>query len=453
MPVTSEAFSLLHRGTWALALAERQGLCIDVAYCNKTIRRVERRIENTMGELQDSPLFAAGRKVYGRKFNPASNDHLAQILYSDLGHIPSKKTASGKASTDEESLRATGQADIVKLLECRKLEKIKTTYLGNFLKEQIDGVMHPFFNLNRVITFRSSSSSPNFQNIPNRDPEMKMLARQAIIPRPGHLLLCADYSGAEVRIANSYHHDPTMTTYNKDSSKDMHRDTALELFKLKPGQITKPVRNIAKGKFVFAQFYGDWYKSCAEGMWQDVLNEEYAKLADGTTLLQHMKKVGIGTPQAFENHVKKVERAFWYTRFPVYAQWKVDWWEEYQNKGYFDTYTGFRCQTVMSRNDAVNYPIQGSAFHCLLWSLCRVTEISIRDNWKSRIVGQIHDEMVLDVHPSELEMVVRTLHRVMERELLEHYAWITVPMLADVEGSPVDTPWSQKGKLDLSGIL
>ena len=96
---------------------------------------------------------------------------------------------------------------------------------------------------------------------------------------------------------------------------------------------------------------------------------------------------------------EKFEDDFWNRRFKVYNRWKDKWWEGYQKNGYVSMYTGFRCSGIMRRNECINIPIQGSAFHCLLWSFIQVDKISREQNWKSRLIGQIHDAMVLDVHP------------------------------------------------------
>ena len=85
-------------------------------------------------------------------------------------------------------------------LQIRKLEKIKGTYLEAFVREQTDGFIHPFYNLHNVRTYRSSSADPNFQNIPKRDKESMKICRRAILPRPGHMLVEADFSALEVNI-------------------------------------------------------------------------------------------------------------------------------------------------------------------------------------------------------------------------------------------------------------
>jgi DNA polymerase-1 len=98
----------------------------------------------------------------------------------------------------------------------------------------------------------------------------------------------------------------------------------------------------------------------------------------------------------------------------------------------------------MRKNECINIPIQGSAFHCLLWSFIQVDKISREQNWKSRLIGQIHDAMVLDVHPDELDMVASTVHKVTCEDLSKHWSWINVPLEVEAEVCPVDGSWNEK---------
>jgi DNA polymerase I-like protein with 3'-5' exonuclease and polymerase domains len=103
----------------------------------------------------------------------------------------------------------------------------------------------------------------------------------------------------------------------------------------------------------------------------------------------------------------------------------------------------------MGKNDATNYPAQGSAFHCLLWSFITLTNISIQEHWDSRLIGQIHDSMIWDVHPPELAHLVETVKQVTSVELLKHWDWICVPMNVEYESCEVDQPWSTKKEFEL----
>ena len=165
------------------------------------------------------------------------------------------------------------------------------------------------------------------------------------------------------------------------------------------------MRYCGKNMFVFPQFYGDFYINNARAMWEaiDAMGHE----VDGVPLKQYLKRKNIlrlGACDAkqqpangtFEKHIKKVEMDFWQKRFKVYNQWKRKWWDKYLENGGFPTLTGFRIDGVMGRNDVINYPVQGSAFHCLLWSLIQLNRWLRKNKMRSKIVGQIHDSIVAD---------------------------------------------------------
>jgi DNA polymerase I-like protein with 3'-5' exonuclease and polymerase domains len=132
-------------------------------------------------------------------------------------------------------------------------------------------------------------------------------------------------------------------------------------------------------------------------------------------------------------------------RFPVYTQWKKDWHSAYTKKGWFKTKTGFICSGIMSRNDAINYPVQGSAFHCLLWSLTDLVLHGIkRAGMKALIVGQIHDSIVADVPDSEVDDFLRLVHHTTTTKLREAFRWINVPLDVEADVCPLGGSWADK---------
>jgi DNA polymerase-1 len=98
----------------------------------------------------------------------------------------------------------------------------------------------------------------------------------------------------------------------------------------------------------------------------------------------------------------------------------------------------------MDKNMVINYPIQGTAFHCLLWSFIQINKISIAEGWRSRLIGQVHDSMVLDVHPDELNHVASTIQRVTCKDLPKAWSWIIVPLEVEADLCPVDASWADK---------
>lgn len=454
-PLTHQAYKLLHDGALALARAERQGMRVDKNY----IHTKRKELDEEIGELE--------RKLEGTNFyrhwvhsrnerrpNLNSGAQLSKFLYKVKKLTPAKLTPSGQGSTNEEALSQLAIPELDMILRIRKLKKINETYLDNFLREQTRGYIHPFFNLHLVKTFRSSSDKPNFQNIPKRDKEAMQIVRRALYPRPGHMLLEVDYSGLEVRIAACYHKDPNMLQYIRTDA-DMHGDIAKEIYKLdefdKSIEGHAMLRAAAKNGFVFPQFYGDYYANCAYS-----LACGWGKLPPGTWergqgiivgkehLSDHLIDNKISSLGKFTRHVQRIEDDFWGNKFAVYSTWKERWYGTYRKYGYIDLLTGFRCGGVMGKNDSINYPVQGAAFHCLLWSFIELDRIMREEEWDTKLIGQIHDAILFDVHPKELDHVIKTIHRVTCDDLPKAWPWIIVPLEVEAEICDVDEPWSEK---------
>ncbi len=449
-----DAYQLMHDGILAFHNAEQFGMRIDVEYCNTQVDLLEGSIEEERSLFLKSKIGRHWSHKYGKRLNLGSDAQLRNILFSGGKIKPISYTKGDLPSVDQQTLQALNIPGMDHLIRMRRYLKTKDTYFAGFLREQVDGVLHPFYDLHTAVTYRSSSSHINFHNIPKRDKEMMNMTRRAILPRPGHQLLECDYSGIEVRVAACYHKDPVMLNYINDPTADMHKDMAMQLYKLKRlnkkhvGEST--LRQGAKNGFVFPQFYGDYYVSCAPNLtrWaRDVV------LEDGTSMESHLQSVGLGTPHQFETHVKRVERDFWYKRFKKYQQWKEEWLAAYKSCGYIDMYTGFRCSGVFRKNEVINYPIQGSAFHCLLWTFIQLDRILREDGWDSRIVGQIHDAMVFDVLPQERDDLLRLIHRVGTVDLRAYWDWLIVPMELESEICPVDCPWSEKEFIEFPTVV
>lgn len=454
LPTSMDAYKLLHNGILALSRIESNGMVVDVDYCKRTQTEVRDRMTAIRKKLDNYKEIRRWKNIYGSKFNLTSNTQLSSFLFRHMGMEPKKMTAGGDASTDYESLAALDLDWVNDILSYRKLHKVQSTYLDNIIRESVDGIMRPNFHLHTVKTYRSSSSNINFQNIPIRDPDVSELIRTAFKARPGRILLEVDFSKLEVCIATCYHKDPTMIKYIMDKSSCMHRDMAIQCFKLEKVKMDwklkphKDIRYCGKNQFVFPEFYGDYYANCAQNLWNNI--SKMALSVNGIPLKEHLKSVGISTYTIFENHIKRVEDHFWNERFPVYKQWKDEWVDEYHDKGYFITKTGFKCGGYMGRNDVINYPVQGAAFHCLLWSLIELEQELRTRKMKSLIIGQIHDSIVMDVVPEELDMVVALLKDIMTVRLLEAWKWIIVPLEIEIETTPVDGNWFQKKELKLA---
>lgn len=436
-------YDLLHEGTLALSDIEENGLRIDIKRVEKEIKNTDNKIKEIIEKLNGYKEIETWKRIFGKKFNLFSNKQLSELLFQHLKIKSKGVTEKGNHKTDETTLKKLKIPFVKDILELRKLNKSGNTYLQNFIREQWEGIIHPSFNLHLVKTFRSSSQNPNFQNIPVRQEEMKKLIRSCIIPRKDHLLVEIDYKALEVRIATCYHKDPNMINEIVNPARDMHRDMAIEIYKLSSNEWNYMTRHCAKNMFVFPQFYGDYYESCAKHLFEAITTYKLTT-ASGVPIEDHLKKKGIKNYDDFEEHLRKVEDRFWNVRFPIYTQWKKKQIERYYRNGYITLLTGFKCQGLMKRNEVINYPVQGAAFHCLLWSLIHLNKVFKKLQMKSMIVGQIHDSLILDVHLEEYNKVINLAHQIMTEEIRKVWDWIIVPLDIEVEVSVMNRSWYGK---------
>jgi len=453
-----DGYSLLHRGAVALAEVEANGIRIDVEYLDRVIADTGARISRLEEKLRECEEYRLQRRRYGQNTNLSSRDQLAAVLFEDMDFEPHTLTATGKPRLDEVALERVGTKYAKGFLRLEKLTKLHSTYLLGIRREVEGEFLHAFFGLHLVRSYRGQSDSPNLQNIPIRDPIQGKVIRPAFIPRPGHVLVEIDYSSLEVMIACALSGDKKLT-YDAIEG-DMHRDMAAECYMLDQENVSKDVRFSAKGGFVFAQFYGDWYKACAENLWGDV--ERYGLTTmDGLSLHNHLAEQGIEglgksdpqvgpKPGTFEYHIKQVEDRFWNKRFVVYHARRRTWVEEYKRQGYIDIVTGFRCWGPMSKNQVVNYHIQGPAFHCLLWSLITLVEEIRHSRMGAKVVGHIHDAILADVPVAEVDDYLTLVYDITTRRLREHWEWITVPL--NIEAELAETNWYEKRPVEIGSV-
>ncbi|MDE2095784.1 MAG: hypothetical protein KGL39_00890 [Patescibacteria group bacterium] len=300
------------------------------------------------------------------------------------------------------------------------------------------------------ICVHNSGSDPNWQNIPIRDPEIGRYIRNCVIPRPGRVLAEIDFAALEFRGAACRWKDPGMIEYASDPTKDIHRDEAAGLFSCDASLINKQTRYVAKNQFVFPILYGSYYVSCARNIWEQM--EKLKLTVDGQSAREWLKSKDIkklgkcssnfpSQQGTYEYHVKTREEAF-NNRFPGFAKGKEQCIADYQRRGWFRTMTGFILKGLFSKNFLLNGDIQGSMFHCLLWSLIRIQKLLKKRGLKSLIIAQIHDCLLLDVLKEELQEVLYLAKRVMTQDLLKAWNWLVVPM--DVEVDVTDTTWADK---------
>jgi DNA polymerase-1 len=441
---------LFLQGIKALCDVEGTGIGADAGYYQSENKRLTEQISSIESILYACPEATIFQNHTGRKLNLKSTKDLNLLLYDLLALTSVKLTDGGKNSVDFESLNLI-QTDFTRnLIIYRKLLKTRDTYLAQFIREICpDGRIHPTFNLHFARTFRSSSDHPNFQNIPVRDKESKKSCRMGLIPSKGNQIMEIDFASLEVRIMACYTQDPVLMNYINDPTTDMHRDQAIDILQLPVEEITKDLRFHTKNSIVFAFFYGSYYKPCAEGFWKNIKG---LTTKSGVDIYDHLKSKGLNyykpammvdDPSPFEHHLQQIEKKFW-KKYQVTKEWTEYEENFYLRHGYVELKTGFRRGGYLRKNQITNTPVQGSAFHCLLWSLIELNKELRKLNLRTKIIGQIHDSIVLDVYPPEAQEITLLARDIMTVRLRQAWDWITVPLDIEIEMTPIDGAWLEK---------
>jgi DNA polymerase I-like protein with 3'-5' exonuclease and polymerase domains len=457
-PRTNEAYQLLHDGVLALATVEANGMPVDLDYCARASRKAKIKIARLKEKILDSEIGLLWKKLYGPKLNLNSPNQMCKIFFDKLKLEPTEFTETGRPALDVSALDNLQQRHSIPFLQdyvrMKKLLKADGTYLQNLSKEACGGVVRASFNLHTVQTFRSSISNPSLQNIPVRDPEIGKLIRSSVRAPEGYRVVELDYSSLEVSGQVCYSRDKNMISYIKDKTKDMHRDSAMDIFKLPKEQVSKKIRYVAKNMYVFPQFYGSYYLECARNLW-DAIDRLELTLENGLPLKSHLSNMGLSergacdreappVPGTFEYHIREAENIFWNERFRRFNQWRKEWYQDYVDNMYFDSLTGFRFQGYYRRNEVLNYANQGSSFHCLLWSLIQIVKEMTEKKMESYVFCQIHDSVVAMVRDEELQDYLNMAQRIMTKKIREHWKWIIVPLEIEADVSPIRGTWHQK---------
>ena len=378
---------------------ERNGVLIDANMLNKQSNEIGMRLvelENKAYELAD------------QKFNLASPNQLQEILFDKLGIKPLKKTPSGKPSTNEDVLQELALDHPLPkvLLEYRGLAKLKSTYTDRLPKmiNQETGRVHTSYNQAVAITGRLASSDPNLQNIPVRTAEGRRI-REAFIAPEGSHIVSADYSQIELRIMAHLSKDEGMLKAFANN-EDIHRATAAEVFGVEKDKVESEQRRFAK-VINFGLIYG----MSAFGLAQN-LNIERSAAAS------------------------YIERYF--ARYPGVRQYMDDTRESAKENGYVETYFGRRLWVpeINSSNGtrragaeraAINAPMQGTAADLIKLAMIAVQKWLDSEGLQTKLIMQVHDELVLEVPDGELELVKQMLP-----EFMQNVATLDVPLLAEV---------------------
>ncbi|MDD3800959.1 MAG: DNA polymerase I [Desulfuromonas thiophila] len=346
-------------------------------------------------------------QLAGTAFNLNSPKQLGEVLFETLALPHGKKTKTGW-STAVDVL--TGLADahpiVALILEYRSLAKLKGTYSDSLprLVDPASGRIHSSFNQAVTATGRLSSSEPNLQNIPIRS-EAGRRIRQAFIAPPGHLLLAADYSQIELRVMAHLADEPHLQ-HSFATDEDIHRRTASELFGVFPELVSDEQRRRAK-TINFGVLYGMGAFSLA-------------------------RELGIPTGEA-KRYIDS-----YFARYPAVLRFIEQQKQLAAAQGYVTTLLGRRCAVadIHSKNgqvrsqaerNAVNYPVQGSAADIIKVAMVGVGRVLRQQGLKSRMVLQVHDELLFEVPLAEREAV-----EALVRQQMEQAVALRVPLRVDL---------------------
>jgi len=403
-------------------------------------------LSNLMTKKAEEILAFEEVKAWDKEepFSFTSTTQLAHLVFEALKWKPVAYTATGKPQLDKEAIDKMNKPFLNVIVEYREIAKMQSTYISGWERENVDGIVHSQFLLNTVDTYRSASSSPNSQNSYKRDKTKKKIVRSIIAPRRGNRIVEFDFSGLETYINMFYSNDPTYKYYLQEPNADMHRDVCKRIFLLDDSEVTKEYRSTAKGA-TFAWTYGSYYVLIAKDMWYYITTTP--------TLLAHMESKGIHNLAEYEVIMKRAEDYFWNELFVVHNAWRKKQWKEYQKVGHLDTYTGFRLQAVMSRNNTFNAPCQGSGAHCLFWVLNRMQDKVEELGLKSMMIGEIHDSSIWDIDPAEEAIIDKWMHYYSTKGLQEEYSWISIPLHMDKERSAIDGTWAEMEDCGSLGAL
>lgn len=468
---TPEAYRLLHRGMEALAVVSENGMRIDRGYLDNAIAEGERQVAELTAGFDGDEIARTWRRRYREKTNFFSAAQMTQVVFHDLGHVSRGRTEKGDRESGSEKAFAHLRIPFLdRVFAAKKVRNAVDTFLTGIRREAVlhdDGCwyVHPNYGLNTTISGRSSADAPNVQNQPARNPVMAEMVRRVYIPRPGCQIIENDLGQIEARMPCPYTNDPVLMRYVSDPDSDMHRDMAAQLFLCEPGVVSKQLRQLVKGAYVFATFYGDWWGSTARNLWEGIDNPAAPiKLAGGTPVRDHLTKIGMvdlgalpdpenpggrvnPLPGTWAAHVRAVDDHFWNVRFRVYKQWKNDWWDAYLRDGGFSTLTGFAVNQGLNKKQVVNIPIQGDGFRIVLRALPLINDWLARYKFKTRVICEIHDSVISDGPPDERDDVIDMVIHFLTTDVMRAWSWINVPIVAEAEVCPIDQSWYDKAGL------
>ena len=385
-----------------LSEMETEGIKIDTSYLEKLDKEFEEDLEKLKKEIF---------KKSGEEFNLNSPKQLGEILFDKLKLVSKpKKTKTGQYSTSEEVLSslANDHKIIEDILEWRSLDKLQNTYVKSLPNEvsSLTNRVHSSFNQTVTTTGRLSSNNPNLQNIPIRTANGQKI-RRAFIPRGSdYILMAADYSQIELRVIASMSNEENMIDAFVNN-QDIHTMTASKIYNVDPENVTREQRGNAK-----TVNFGIIYGVSAFGLSQQ------------TDLNRSESKVMIDN---------------YFLNYPGLKKYMSDQIDFARNNGYVETIMGRRryLQNINSQNNmlrsssernAINAPIQGSAADIIKIAMININSELKKQSLKSKMLLQVHDELVFDVHKSEKDQIKDIVKTIMESAVK-----LKVPLKIDLE--------------------
>ncbi|MEY4432643.1 MAG: hypothetical protein RLZZ44_773 [Bacteroidota bacterium] len=385
-----------------LASMEKEGINLDVPF-----------LQSLSKELGDDIIQLENRiyEIAGEKFNLASPKQLGDILFDKLkiGGAKQKKTKTGQYATGEEILSylAKDNEIVSAILDWRSLIKLQNTYV-EALPLQVDAKthrVHTDYMQTVAATGRLSSNNPNLQNIPIRTERGRQIRKAFIARDENYTLLSADYSQIELRIIAALCGEENMIKAFQQG-EDIHKSTAAKVFNVPLEEVTKEQRSHAK-----TVNFGIIYGVSAFGL----SNQTSLSRAESAALIEA-----------------------YYITYPKLKSYIQEQIESARENGFVQTILGRRryLKDINSANaivrgaaerNAVNAPIQGSAADIIKIAMINIHKRLIAENWKSKMLLQVHDELVFDVHNSELEKIQPMIKQEMEQAVA-----LSVPLEVEI---------------------
>jgi len=382
---------------------ERNGVLLDTTLLATQSRELGERV---------LALEQQAYEVAGQPFNLASPKQLGTILFERMKLPVVKKTATGAPSTDEDVLQElAADYPLPKLLlEHRALSKLKSTYTDK-LPQRVDrrtGRVHTNYSQATAVTGRLASTDPNLQNIPVRTAEGRRI-REAFVAPQGHVLVSADYSQIELRIMAHLSEDPALLKAFHEGA-DIHRATAAEIFAVPMADVTSDQRRYIKA-VNFGLIYG-------------------------------MGAFGLATQLGIERAAAQQFIDRYFARYPGVAEYMQRTRELARLQGYVETVFGRRLwlpdikaaggpRRAGAERAAINAPMQGTAADLIKLAMIAVQDWLKRERMQTRLILQVHDELVLEVPAAELAHVKAELP-----QRMTGVAKLAVPLVVDVGAGP-----------------